>query len=152
MLNPAARKSPVGLAGRWHVAGKQHPPVLTIGALRRGSGIEQFLGVAEVGGVAAVRWIAVSPMSGQYRISLHTVRDLDDDRFGDLAEFPSLDPVDEEHVGEGRELGRCADAEEAIALAERLAGAAPDRWVNFAVAGEEYLDLVRARRRGSPAP
>jgi hypothetical protein len=63
-----------------------------------------------------------------------------------------LDPVDEEYVGEGRELGRSADEEEAIALAERLAGAAPDRWVNFAVAGEEYLDLVRARRRGSPAP
>jgi hypothetical protein len=83
---------------------------------------------------------------------LHTVRDLDDDRFGDPAEFPPLDPVDEEYVGEGRELGRSADEEEAIALAERLAGAAPDRWVNFAVAGEEYLDLVRARRRGSPAP
>lgn len=56
-----------------------------IGALRRGSGIEQFLGGAEVDGVAAVRWVGVSPMGGQYRISLHTVRDLDDDRFGDLA-------------------------------------------------------------------
>jgi hypothetical protein len=122
-----------------------------IGAVRRGTGIEQFLGGAEVDGVAAVRWVGVSPMGAQYRISLHTVRDLDDDRFGDLAEFPPLDPVDEEYVGEGRELGRSADEEEAIALAERLVGAAPDRWVNFAT-GEEYLDLVRARRRGSPAP
>jgi hypothetical protein len=68
-----------------------------------------------------------------------------------LAEFPSLDRVDEEYVAEGCELGRSAGEEEAIALAERLAGAAPDRWVNFAVAGEEYLDLVRARRSGTPA-
>ena len=87
-------------------------------------------------------------MGAQYRISLHTVRDLDDDRFGDLAEFPPLDPVDEEYVGEGRELGRGADEEEAIALAERLAGAAPDRWVNSAVAGEEYLDLVGPGEEG----
>jgi hypothetical protein len=122
-----------------------------VGALRRGSGIEQFLGRAEVNGVAAVRWVAVSPTSGQYRISVHTVQDLDDDRFGDLAEFPSLDPVDEDYVGEGRELGRSADEEEAITLAEQLVGAAPDRWVNDAVAGEEYLDLVRARRSGPPA-
>ncbi|MGC7103019.1 hypothetical protein ACPZ19_50875 [Amycolatopsis lurida] len=124
----------------------------TIGALRRGNGIEQFLGGTEVAGVAAVQWVAVSPLRGQYRISLHTVQDLDNDRFADLAEFPSLDPVDEEYVGQGRELGRSTDEEEAIALAERLTGAMPDRWVNFAVAGEEYLDLVRTRRRGSPAP
>lgn len=122
-----------------------------IGALRRGSGIEQLLGGVKVAGVAAVRWVAVSPMSGQYRVSLHTVQDLGDERFGDLAEFPSLDPVDEEYVGEGRELGCGADEEEAIALAERLAGALPDRWVNVAGASEEYLDFVRARRRGSPA-
>jgi hypothetical protein len=121
-----------------------------VGALRRGSGIEQFLGGAEVDGVAAVRWVAVSPMGGQYRISLHTVQDLDDDEFGDLPEFPSLDPVDEEYVGEGRELGCSTDEEQAIALAERLVGAAADRWVNCGVAGEEYLDLVRSRRSGSP--
>ncbi|MGC7101632.1 hypothetical protein ACPZ19_43750 [Amycolatopsis lurida] len=123
-----------------------------IGALRRGNGIEQFLGGTEVAGVAAVQWVAVSPLRGQYRISLHTVQDLDNDRFADLAEFPSLDPVDEEYAGQGRELGRSTDEEEAIALAERLTSAMPDHWVNFAVAGEEYLDLVRTRRRGSPAP
>lgn len=122
-----------------------------VGALRRGSGVEQFSGGAEVDDVAAVRWVAVSPVGGQYRISLHTVQDFDDDRFGDLPEFLSLDPVDEDYVGEGRELGRSTD-QQAIALAERLVGAAADRWVNFGVTGEEYLDLVRSRRSGSPGP
>jgi hypothetical protein len=117
-----------------------------VGALRRGSGIEQFLGAAEVGGVPAIRWVAVSPISGRYRVSVHVVQDLEDDRRGDLAESPSLDAVDEQYAGEGRELGSSADEEDAISLAERLAGAEPDRWVNFAVAGEEYMDFVRARR------
>lgn len=115
-------------------------------ALRRGSGIEQFLGEAEVDGVAAVRWVAVAPAGSRYRVSLHTVEDLNHDRFGDLAEFPSLDPRDEEYVGEGRELGQETDEATAIALAERLTNALPHRWVNFGVAGEEYLDLVRTRR------
>lgn len=118
-----------------------------VGALRRGAGVEQFLGAAEIAGVAAVRWVAVSPMDSTYRVSLHTVEDLDDVEHGaDLPEFPSLDPVDEAYVGEGRELGSSTDEEQALALAERLTGAAPDRWVNFGVAGEEYLDLVRSRR------
>ncbi|MEJ3748640.1 hypothetical protein WEI85_35840 [Actinomycetes bacterium KLBMP 9797] len=118
-----------------------------IGALRRGSGIEQFLGGTEVDGVAAVRWVAISPMRGQYRISLHTVQDPDDDQVGDLTELLSLDPADEEYVGEGRELGCVADQEQAIDLAERLADASPDRWVNFSMAGEEYQDLLRTRCR-----
>jgi len=117
-----------------------------IGALRRGQGIEQFLGPAEVAGVAAIRWVAVSPMGGQYRISLHTAEDPDDDRFLDLPNFGSLDPVAEAYAGEGRELGSSTDEEEAITLAEDRTGAAPDRWVNFGVAGDEYADLVRSRR------
>jgi hypothetical protein len=117
-----------------------------VSALRRGRGIEQFLGPVEVNGVAGIRWVSISPWHGSYRISLHTVQDLDDERFADLYEFPPLDPEDEDYVGEGRELGRTADEAETIDLAERLTGAAPDRWVNFAVAGEEYLDLVRSRR------
>jgi hypothetical protein len=56
-----------------------------------------------------------------------------------------VDPVDEQYVGEGCELGRTTDEREALQLAEQLTGAAPDRWVNFAVAGEEYLDFIRAR-------
>ena len=117
-----------------------------ISGLRRGKGIEQLLGGADVDGEPAVRWVAVSPMTGQYRVSLHTVQDLDDDQAGDLSEFLSLDPVDEAYAGEGRELGATNDEEDAILLAERLTGAAPDRWVNYAVAGEEYMDYVRSRR------
>ncbi|GAA3248190.1 hypothetical protein ACFO1B_39230 [Dactylosporangium siamense] len=117
-----------------------------IGALRRGRGIEQFLGGIQLGGEAAIQWVAISPMDGQYRVSLHTVQDPDDDEFGDLPNLMSLDPVDQEYVGEGRELGASQDEAEAIALAERSTTAQPDRWVNNAVAGDEYMDFVRSRR------
>jgi hypothetical protein len=90
-------------------------------------------------------WVAVTAINGSYRVSLHTVQDPDDDHAGDLAEFLSLDPPDEQYVGEGRELGHSADEEEAIQLAERLTTATPARWVNYAVTGEDYTDYVRAR-------
>lgn len=118
-----------------------------IGALRRGTGVEQFLGGASVAG-AAVSWVAVSPNSQGYRVSLHVVEDLDG-QHADLAEFPSLDPVDEEHAGQGRELGRTEDELAALQLAEQLAGARPDRWVNVAMAGDEYLDHVRSGREAA---
>ena len=117
-----------------------------IGALRRGNGIEQFLGGVEIDGEPAIRWVAISPMDRQYRISLHTVQDPDDDRVGDLPNLTPLDPVDEAYVGEGRELACSENEEEAMALAERLTDAYPDRWVNHGVAGEEYMDYVRSRR------
>ncbi|WP_327002722.1 hypothetical protein OHA72_47760 [Dactylosporangium sp. NBC_01737] len=117
-----------------------------IGALRRGHGIEQFLGGTQVGGEAAIQWVAISPMDGQYRVSLHTVQDPDDDEFSDLPNLMSLDPVDQDYVGEGRELGASHDEAEAIALAEQLTTAQPDRWVNHAIAGDEYTDFVRSRR------
>jgi hypothetical protein len=117
-----------------------------VGALRRGNAIEQFLGSVDVFGVAAIRWVAITPIGADYRISVHTVEDLDG-QHADLAEFPSVDPVDEEYLGQGRELGRTTDVQEALELAERLSGAVPGRWVNFAVAGEEYLDYLRARRQ-----
>jgi hypothetical protein len=119
-----------------------------IGALRRGAGVEQFLGGAHVAGAAAVSWVAVSPSGQGYRVSLHVVEDLDG-RHADLAEFPSLDPVDEEYAGQGRELGRSEDELAALQLAEQLAGARPGRWVNFAMAGDEYLDYVRAGREAA---
>ncbi|GIJ50447.1 hypothetical protein Val02_73330 [Virgisporangium aliadipatigenens] len=117
-----------------------------VGALRRGKAVEQFLGETTVQGVRGVRWVAVEPWSGGYRVSLHTVADPDDEHALDLANLLSLDPVDEEFVGEGRELGRAADAESAIDLAERLTDAVGGRWVNATLAGEEYAELVRARR------
>jgi hypothetical protein len=117
-----------------------------VGALRRGKGIEQFLGGFEAAGEPAIRWVEISPADGQYRVSLHTVQNPDDDEFRDLPNLLSLDTVDEAYVGEGRELGIAEDETTAMALAERLTGAAPDRWVNCGVAGEDYADYVRARR------
>ena len=104
-----------------------------IGALRRGSGIEQFLGGVEIDGEPAIRWVAIGLTDRRYRVSLHTVQDPDDDRVGD------------------RELALSDDEEEAMALAEHLTDADPRRWVNHAVAGEEYMDYVRSRRAASQA-
>ncbi|GAA2583831.1 hypothetical protein GCM10010435_72010 [Winogradskya consettensis] len=118
----------------------------SVTALRRGRAVEQFLGGTEVHGERAIRWVAISPEDGQCRISLHTVRDPDDENAGDLANFWSLDPVDEAYAGEGREIGTCGDEREALLLAERLTGADPGRWVNEGVAGDEYGDHVRGRR------
>ncbi|GAA2482346.1 hypothetical protein [Winogradskya humida] len=118
----------------------------SVAALRRGRAVEQFLGGTEVHGERAVRWVAINSEDGQCRISLHTVRDPDDEKAGDLANFWSLDPVDEAYAGEGREIGTRAGEREALLLAERLTGADPGRWVNEGVAGEEYRDHVRGRR------
>jgi hypothetical protein len=60
-----------------------------------------------------------------------------------------MDPAGEQYVGEGHGLSRAADASEALELAEQLTEAVPDRWVNFGVAGEEYLDYIRARRQST---
>ncbi|GIE76418.1 hypothetical protein Aph02nite_23680 [Actinoplanes philippinensis] len=123
-----------------------------VNALRRGIGIEQFLGGAEIDGEPAIRWVEISPADGRYRISLHTVQDPDDDRFGDLPNLVSIDPVDEAYIGEGRQLGISEDEAGAISLAEGLTGAHRDRWVNHAMAGEEYIDFVRSRRDSAPKP
>jgi len=117
-----------------------------VGALRRGAAIEQFLGGVEVAGVAAIRWVEIRPTGEGYRVSLHAAQDLDG-QHADLANFPPLDPANDECVGQGRELGRAADELEAIELAERVTDAVADRWVNYAVAAEEYLDYVHARRK-----
>ena len=122
-----------------------------VGALRRGDGIEQFLGGARIEGVAAIRWVEIGSQNGRYRISVHTVQDPDDDRVRDLPDLISLDPADEEYIGEGRELGVTKDEAEAISLAEHLTEARTDRWVNRGVAGEEYLDHVRSRRDDAQA-
>ena len=91
-----------------------------------GTASNSFLGGTEINGVPAIQWVAISPMNMQYRISLHTVQDPDNDRVGDLPNLISLDPADEAYVGEGRELGVSEDAEEAISLAEHRADARPD--------------------------
>lgn len=122
-----------------------------LGALRRGRAVEQFLGATKVADTAAVRWVTVDPWGDRYRVSVHTAEDPDDEYFGDLDNLPPLASEDEDYVGQGRELALVTDGPEAIDLAEWLTGARPDRWVNHGVAGEDYTDLVRARRNESRA-
>ncbi|WP_326561213.1 hypothetical protein [Micromonospora sp. NBC_01796] len=119
---------------------------LALSALRRGKGVEQFLGAVDVADVPAIRWVSVDPWNAHYRVSMDTVQDPDDENFQNLSNLMPVDPTEEDYVGEGRELARVADEAEAIAYAESLAGAHPDRWVNFGMTGAEYADLVRSRR------
>jgi hypothetical protein len=118
-----------------------------IGALSRGNEIEQFIGPIELAGARGIRWVSVWPWESGYNVSVHDVEDLGDENFLDLSEFPPLDPDGEEVAGLGREVARSTDETEAIELAEKLTGARADRWVNFGMAGEDYADLLRARRR-----
>jgi hypothetical protein len=39
--------------------------------------------------------------------------------------LPSVDPVDEQYVGEGRELGHTTDEREALQFSEQMTGAVP---------------------------
>jgi hypothetical protein len=145
-LSPVAERVDRGRRSWQYPAGIRYLTLhFAVGALRRGNGIEQFLGGVDVAGVAAIRWVAISPTGEGYLVSVHTAEDLDG-QHADLAEFPSVDPADEEYVGQGRALGHMLDEREALQLAEQMTGAASDRWVNFGVAGEEYLDYVRGRR------
>ncbi|MFB7372344.1 hypothetical protein ACFC0D_21150 [Streptomyces sp. NPDC056222] len=116
-----------------------------VGALRRGRGIEQFLGAVGTPSTPAVRWVGIEPTKRGYVVTLHVVEDVGNEQFCDLLEFPPLDPDNEFGV----ELTVSADELAAMAEAEAQAGARRDRWVNAGVAGDEYLDFVRA---GSATP
>ena len=107
-----------------------------IGALRRGEPIEQFLGPVTRGEEQGIQWVAIEPVGETFQIRLYAVREVTG--VGDLYEFPPLDPDAEE---DGIVLAETADEVEALLLAERLAGAARTRWVNFGVAAEDYRDL-----------
>lgn len=64
----------------------------------------------------------------------------------DLDNLPPLYP--DEDWAWGSVLGTASDATEALHLAQELTGAADNRWANFGVAGEDYVDYVRA---GTPS-
>jgi hypothetical protein len=123
-----------------------------VGALRRGQGTEQFLGPADEDGIAAIRWVTIEPRGDRYRVAVHSAQDLGDELRCDLDSLPPLGvSAGEEYVGAGAELGLVAAEDDAIAMAERRVGARADLWVNFAVAGDEYADFIRARRSSSGA-
>ena len=85
-----------------------------------------------------MRWLSVYPHDGAFVVGLHHVYDPCDPEFLDVSEFA---PVNEyEGVGEGVEVGRAPDPEQALRAAGEL-GASPERWVNQFVVAEEYRDV-----------
>lgn len=112
--------------------------------LKRGRQIDQFLGREQLPDERwAIRWITISRMGSRFVIRRHHVEDIGGAGFADVAEFPPID-VDE-YSGEGVEVASVSNADGALALTIGL-GAAPDRWVNYGVLSDEYLDS-----RGRPA-
>lgn len=118
-----------------------------LGALRRGLPIEQFLGPVTRGGEPGIQWVSIESRGEEFEVRLHVVQDVGSEHFADLGEFPPLDPEQEESW---IIMAETADELEALELAERLTGAVRTRWVNFAVAAEDYLDYVRSARRHRP--
>ena len=116
-----------------------------VGALHRGRSIEQFLGPTGDPSVPAIRWVEIVPIPSGYKVVLHTSQDVGGEHFCDLVEFPPLDP-DEDL---GQEIASTPGAHDALAEAHNHAEAARDRWVNQSMAGDEYLDYVRAGRPNS---
>lgn len=117
------------------------------GALQKGHAVEQFLGgfIHEDG--PAIRWLELRRDGSGVAVLLHEALD-DGDMGCDIYEFTALnddpddlyDPTAEHH---------CDSVEQALALAAKLYGASPDRFVNEGVIQDEYEDFV-ARRRGNP--
>jgi hypothetical protein len=109
----------------------------TLGALRRGKQVEQFLGGIHDGDRQGIRWIALGPGRHSITIYLSEVEDIGTDTFWDIDEFPPLDPEDETW---GKKIAEVTTPAEALDLAERELGARPDRWVNQGVVCSEYGD------------
>lgn len=124
-------------------------PAFGIGALRRGKEIEQFLGGFDHGDQHVIRWAALCPATDHIALYLNEVVDVGTDAFWDVSEFPPLDPDDETW---GRIVGTAATPEEALALAERVLDAAPDRWVNQGVVCSEYGQYRTARNPRPSGP
>ena len=104
--------------------------------LRRGVGIEQFISVT--GG--EIRYLSISPVAGDFVLTGHHVHDEGTDEFADISEFRPVH--DDEELGEGRTVAVFADAEHAVGGAQGCGGS-PDRWVNQAMAAEDYLAAKR---------
>jgi hypothetical protein len=123
-----------------------------IGALQRGRQVEQFLGSIDApAGIQVVRWSVVRRSRRGYEAWSYDVEDLDDDQFLDLMEFPPWGSDSDDEPG-AVFLGCADDPQQALRLAEEGVGASPTRWVNEGVAGDDYADLVRARRNGEAWP
>jgi hypothetical protein len=119
-----------------------------IGALRRSVSIEQFLGPVLHRERRGIRWVAIEPRhNGLYAVVLYLSWDIGSEQFRDLLEFP---PLDADAEVDGEVLAEVDGAAEAIEAAERATDAVRERWANFGVAGEDYLDYVRFGRLPDP--
>jgi hypothetical protein len=118
-------------------------PRFAVSALGRGVSIEQFLGPIAVDGREGVRWVTLHPGEDRIEVMEHAAEIVDRDGFGDLDNLPPL--YDDEVRAWGWIVGVAHDAQSALALARELVGAVDERWVNFGVAGEDYIDYVRQR-------
>ena len=106
------------------------------GAISRGREIGQFLGGFSHEGQPAIRYLGMRADESRVVLSLYEKFDPEEDCY-DVASFSELDEVEQgeaaaEHHGES-----VADA---LARAERLYGARPDRWVNEGILDDEYRD------------
>jgi hypothetical protein len=119
-----------------------------LGALRRGSGIQQLLGTDCVAGRPTLRWLTVwRDRNGRYGLTIHHVFDEGSEQFWDVAEFSPVDQ--DQYIGEGRRLGTFSTPEEILHAAQAF-GAATTRWVNEGVIDDEYGDLRNAHTSTSP--
>ena len=116
--------------------GRPLAPSEAAAALRRGVQIEQFISLA--GG--KVRYLTTSRAGGEFALTEHHVYDDGADDFADVGEFRPVDEDDD--VGEGRTVAVFATPEEAVHAAQGCGGS-PDRWVNQAMAADDYLAAKR---------
>jgi hypothetical protein len=122
--------------------------LFAIGGLRRSRSIEQFLRPAFHDGRQGIRWVSIEPQrDGDYAIVLYLAEDMGGEHFADLLEFP---PLDRDADEDGQVLARTGDEREVLEKAEALTGAVRDRWANFGVAAEDYLEYVRSGRLPHP--
>lgn len=105
-------------------------------ALRRGTEIEQFISVT--GG--EIGYLTISRVAGEFILTAHHVHDEGTDEFADISDFRPVH--DDEELGEGRRVAVFVNAEEAVGGAQGCGGS-PDRWVNQAMAAEDYLAAKR---------
>ena len=112
-------------------------PTQVESALRRGSQVEQLLSIDSGDrAIGIVRWLSLSLVRDRFELRLHEAEDVGSIDFADIAAFPSADPEDE--FGEGRLVASSPEASEILDAASGF-GAAPDRWVNQGVVGNEAL-------------
>ena len=109
--------------------------------MRRGVQVEQLLGhESPTQDLSVVRWLTLSGAGGIIELRLHEAEDIGSSEFADVSAFPSVNPDDD--YGEGVVIAASHDLDELLDHAGAR-GAIPNRWVNFGVIGEEYLDSRR---------